>query len=144
MEGTAEKRLLVVDDESIFKVLVTEILLHENYAVDGAGNGKEALERLSAFSYDLIISDVHMPRMDGLSLYLMISRERPWLRRKVLFLTGDLTNEAASFFRENRCEYMVKPFSRVELLGRIDRMLTNVSSCPFSRRGAYGKDIGRF
>ncbi len=65
---TSAPRILVVDDDHILRELHSAILYLENYEVETAEDGQEALERLGAKSFDLMITDRTMPRLDGVSL----------------------------------------------------------------------------
>lgn len=123
MTTVAKKRFLVVDDDPTLRELMFEILSDEGYAVDLAGDGREALQRLKDNHYNLIISDVNMPEMDGISLYSRIKEDFPGLEERVLFLTCVLTDEVLVFFRENGCKYLTKPFRVLDLLGQINTML---------------------
>ncbi|BCW94985.1 MAG: response regulator [Fimbriimonadales bacterium] len=67
-------RILVVDDEPMVRFLLTRFLEEEGHAVDEAVDGIDALERLKQREYDLLISDVHMPRMCGIDLVRAIRR----------------------------------------------------------------------
>ncbi|HKZ46650.1 MAG TPA: response regulator [Thermodesulfobacteriota bacterium] len=118
-----KKRLLIVDDKQTVRLLLAEILSLEGYAVDLAEHGKHALQMLRRNSYDLIITDVNMPEMDGISFYRAIKEELPELKDRVLFLTGNPTDEAISFFKENSCKYMAKPFNGLDLLEQIEDII---------------------
>ncbi len=71
------RHLLVVDDDDAVRDSVAEILRAEGCVVDCAGNGREALERIREASYDLVLSDVVMPEMDGYELMQEVRRLRP-------------------------------------------------------------------
>ena len=118
-----KKRLLIVDDKQTVRLLLAEILSLEGYAVDLAEHGKHALQMLRRNSYDLIITDVNMPEMDGISFYRAIKEDLPELKDRVLFLTGNPTDEAISFFKENSCKYMAKPFNGLDLLEQIEDII---------------------
>ena len=118
-----KKRLLIVDDKQTVRLLLAEILSLEGYAVDLAEHGKHALQMLRRNSYDLIITDVNMPEMDGISFYRAIKEDLPELKDRVLFLTGNPTDETISFFKENNCKYMTKPFNGLDLLDQIEGII---------------------
>jgi PAS domain S-box-containing protein len=79
-------RILVVDDDGGIRQSLTEILELDGCAVESAGDGEEALEKLAAGGYDAVLSDVVMPKMDGYDLYTAI-RER-WPGLPVLMMTA--------------------------------------------------------
>lgn len=121
-----KNKILVVDDEVTIRHMLSELLTAEGYVVDLAVDGFEAVKRLNnAFVYDLIILDVNMPRMDGITLCRNIIKKFPELKERFLFLTGNLTEEAATFFKENDCKYMVKPFQIWDFLNQTNSMLDN-------------------
>ncbi len=70
-------RVLVVDDELMVQMLLEQFLTLEGHEVEVVSNGKEALARLEASSYDLILTDVHMPQMDGIEFVRQV-RSRGW------------------------------------------------------------------
>jgi CheY-like chemotaxis protein len=68
-------RILVVDDEPMVRFLLVRFLEEEGHSVDEAADGIEALEHLSRRAYDLLITDVHMPRMCGIDLVRALRRQ---------------------------------------------------------------------
>lgn len=117
MNTSQKRRILVVDDEPTLRMLLSDVLSEAGYAVDTAENGIDALEQLKkAAKYDLIITDISMPGMGGISLCRKAQQDFPALRHNFLFLTGCLTDEAVSFFRETASKYMAKPFKTLDLL----------------------------
>ncbi len=112
-----------VDDELIMRIMLLEILSAAGYIVDMAQNGKKALDIFNNNIYDLVISDVHMPEMDGITFYSKAKERLPELNKKFLFLTGNITNEVLSFFKVNNLEYITKPFQIPDILGRIGSMI---------------------
>jgi DNA-binding response OmpR family regulator len=68
-------RILVVDDEPMVRFLLVRFLEEEGHTVDEAADGIEALEHLSRRAYDLVITDVHMPRMSGIDLVRALRRQ---------------------------------------------------------------------
>jgi CheY-like chemotaxis protein len=82
-------QILAVDDESVVRNILQE-MLHAcfNCSVDLAQNGAEALEAISKKSYDLIISDIRMPVMDGPELYTHLNENNPSAAKTFVFMTG--------------------------------------------------------
>ncbi len=115
--------ILVVDDEPEFVALLGEILAAEGHRVEPAANGKEALRRLEAGSYDLILSDVRMPELDGPGFYRQLQTRWPQLLDRIAFVTGDALGPAASrFLAESGVPCLEKPFTResvFELIARV-------------------------
>jgi two-component system NtrC family sensor kinase len=92
--------ILVVDDETDIAAFVAEILVEVGHRVDTAAHGLEALERLGQRAYDLVISDIRMPHLDGPGLYRAAVEERPELARRFIFVTGDTLDHATRDFLE--------------------------------------------
>ena len=68
-------KILIVDDEQSIRYVLREILEDEKYQVEDAANGQEALDKLHAEAFDVVLSDVKMPKMDGLALLEEIMKE---------------------------------------------------------------------
>ena len=87
------------------------------YQVDQAADGKEALARISLRTFDLVICDLKMPRLNGPSFYRELCLQHPSLARHVIFVTGDVAGtEAEHFLNETGCRWLAKPFRLNELL----------------------------
>ncbi len=115
-------KILVVEDEPTLNKIIAKRLKIEAYSVDSAFNGKEALQYLEAAEYDLLIVDIMMPEMDGLTLVKKI-RERS-KAIPVLFLTAlDSTKDKVTGLDAGGDDYLVKPFEFEELLARIRSLL---------------------
>jgi CheY-like chemotaxis protein len=81
-------KILVVDDEAIIAQLISDVLTGDGYDVDTASDGLVALECIRRCGYDLILSDLRMPGLDGLGLYRELEQSRPELVRRFVFITG--------------------------------------------------------
>lgn len=104
-------KILVVDDEPIIAQLITDVLSGDGYDVDVASDGLIALEHIDRDAYDLILSDLRMPGLDGLGLYRQLEQHRPELARRFVFITGDTANEEAWAFLEGaQVPVIEKPF----------------------------------
>jgi two-component system NtrC family sensor kinase len=118
-------RLLVVDDETEIAELIGEMLAGAGYEVMTAESGAVALAMLDEARFDAIISDLHMPDLDGAALWREVRRTRPALARRMLFVTGDtLSPTARQFLGEARCASLNKPFAKPELLARVTEILS--------------------
>jgi signal transduction histidine kinase len=110
-------RVLVVEDEPALAVAVAEALSDAGFVVDRAGDGEEGLSRLAEHSYDLIVCDLKMPRIDGMQFYRAMTAATPGLARRVIFVTGDVAGtEAERFLEETGCRWLSKPFRLGDLL----------------------------
>lgn len=113
-------RILVVDDDPAMREMLTRMLMHHHATVREAVNGYDALQKICAEHYDLVISDIRMPEMDGMSLLQWIKKQSPHL--EVVMMTGyhhaDLVLQA---MREGAADYLSKPFTSKELHATIQR-----------------------
>ena len=125
--STAETRralILVVDDEPLVAGLMADVLVTEGHEVDIAKNGREALEKIAARSYDLIVSDLRMPELDGVGLYRELERIRPTLLGRLLFVSGTTEPpEYASFLEATHAPVLSKPFRLEDLRRFVQRAL---------------------
>ncbi len=109
--GGAIANVLVVDDEPDIAEVLAEILRLDGMRVDIAHGGRSALERIGRTTYDLVISDLRMPDMDGMTLYRELERTRPDLLERIMFVTGDtLSADAGEFVAATRAPVIEKPF----------------------------------
>ena len=120
--STETPRILVVDDEASIRELLTRTLALTEYHVEAVGDGRTALERLRLAAYDLLIADLRMPAMDGLTLIKEARRLHPSL--KVVIITGYST-EASAIEAVNLgvVGYLVKPFRVPHVLSAVARAL---------------------
>ena len=117
--------VLVVEDEAALGAAVAEALIDAGFVVDRAGDGIEALEKVGARSYDLIVCDLKMPRLDGPSFYRELSVRNAPLSRRILFVTGDVAGtDAERFLEESGCRWLAKPFRLKDLLRYAAEMIS--------------------
>ena len=102
------ENILIVDDEEMITTLIKSLLNREGN-IDVANNGEEALNCLEKKFYKLVISDIDLPKMDGLSFYKKSVAKFPTLKKRFLFMSGDLSPERKAFFDENHLKYLSKP-----------------------------------
>ena len=110
-------KVLIVDDEEGIRKVIKEYCNNENYETDESSNGKEALEKLKANDYDLLVLDIMMPQMDGFTMLkeLPDNRKIPTI---VLSARGE-EYDKLSGFDLGIDDYVTKPFSPKELIARI-------------------------
>jgi signal transduction histidine kinase len=117
LESFKGARVLVVEDEPALAMAVSEALVDAGFVVDRAGDGEEGLTRLAEQSYDLIVCDLKMPRIDGMQFYRAMAAATPSLARRVIFVTGDVAGtDAERFLDETGCLWLSKPFRLGDLL----------------------------
>jgi CheY-like chemotaxis protein len=105
------KTILVVDDEPCVAAVLMEILRMDGYAVQLAEDGEVALEKLRQCTYDVIVSDVRMPKVDGSTLYRAVVQWNPQLLKRFIFLTGDTaTPGVLGFLERTGLPFVTKPF----------------------------------
>ena len=110
--------------------MLAEILAADGHVVEEAANGLQALERLGEARFDLVISDLIMPQLDGPGLYEELCRRDPAMADHLLFITGDTLSASARFFLQRvQRPAIEKPFVPEEVrravraaLGEADRI----------------------
>ena len=116
------KRILVVDDDHISREAVGELLEDEGFTVALAADGHEAIAVLASFAPDLVLTDLQMPRLDGVGLLNHLRTVSPSL--PVLIFTADITIDAQYTARRLGVQdYLNKPLDFDDMLTRIARVL---------------------
>ena len=113
-------KILIVDDEKLIREVIKEYCENENYEIDEASNGEEALNLIQNNSYDLLILDIMMPKLDGFSLCKKINdKDIP------IIILSARTDEFDKLmgFDLGIDDYITKPFSPKELIARIKAVL---------------------
>ncbi|MGH8314937.1 MAG: hybrid sensor histidine kinase/response regulator [Steroidobacterales bacterium] len=109
--GTDSHTILVVDDEAEIRETLAAILTGARHRVVTAGSGREALERMASEHYDVILTDIRMPDIDGRTLYQEIAQRWPTRAGCVVFVTGDtLASTLRDFVSESGRPVIEKPF----------------------------------
>ena len=111
-------RILVVEDEARIQSFLARGLEAEGFGVDTAPDGATALRRLDDVPYDLVVLDLLLPRIDGLTVLRELNQRRPELPVLILSTRSDLRTKLRGF-ELGACDYMSKPFALDELLARI-------------------------
>nr|WP_292740425.1 response regulator [Nostoc sp. JL31] len=130
-------KILVVEDDELNAYSLTTVLTNQNYAVEVATDGDTAWNFIQTYDYDLILLDVVLPKLDGISLCRQIRSSG--LQMPILLLTGcDSSHEKAIGLDAGADDYVVKPFNAEELIARVRALLRRkgVSSQPVLE---YGK-----
>ncbi|HSN93312.1 MAG TPA: sigma-54 dependent transcriptional regulator [Anaeromyxobacteraceae bacterium] len=118
-------RVLVVDDDPGLRYTLREILEAEGLEVDEAGDGQEALERLEAAPAALVVTDLRMPRMDGMALLRRLVARAP-APRVVLVTAHGSERQAVEAMKAGAWDYFRKPFETEELLSVVRRAVEAV------------------
>jgi len=120
--GTDRPRVLVVDDEASIRDLLSKTLALAEYDVDVAPDGRSALERLRIYPYDLLIADLKMPGLDGLSVIREAKRYKSDL--PVIIITGYSTESSAiEAVNLGVAGYLTKPFRVPQVLAAAAKAL---------------------
>lgn len=117
-------KILLLEDDYLYKVSIKEFLQELDFIVDDFENGDEALDAVFTNSYDLLLLDIRVPGMDGFTLVETIRKEK--LNTPIIILTSltDISNLSRGY--ELGCnDYIRKPFDLIELKFRIEQLIKN-------------------
>lgn len=115
-------KLLIVEDSQRLRSSLTQGLTKLGHAVDAVANGREAIHYISTVDYDVVILDIMLPQLDGLSVLKQMRSQQN--KAYVLILSAkDQTQDRIDGLRLGADDYLVKPFSFDELQARIGAML---------------------
>ena len=104
------RKILVVDDDPVIGKSFDRVLGNKGYAVVHAANGEEALRKIAAEEYDMMVTDIRMPGMDGIEVAERTRAARPWM--PVVIITGYGTDDGEARARAaGVCEFLRKPLS---------------------------------
>jgi len=143
-------KILVADDEAPLRLLLSDVLSREGYTVDVAKDGEEVLASLRETTYHVVLLDIVMPRLDGISVLRTIKAEN--IPTVVIILTGNATVESAiECMKLGAFEYVRKPYIPRDLIVQVDRAIEYQRSQidlqllreDLRRSGYGGKLIGR-
>jgi DNA-binding response OmpR family regulator len=115
-------RILVIEDEPRILAFLARGLEAEGFTVDGARDGPTGVRRASERRYDLVILDLLLPKLDGLSVLRSLQAERPELPVVIVSARSDLGTKLRGFGL-GACDYVSKPFSFDELVARVRAQL---------------------
>ncbi|MET1028936.1 MAG: PAS domain S-box protein [Dongiaceae bacterium] len=125
---TGRYRILVVDDEVEIADTLKEILTGAGHDVEIAGNGRSALDRLAVSNYQVLLSDLRMPVLDGPGLYAALEEEYPAMVSRIAFITGDtLSVRNGEFLARTGAMCLEKPFTPDDVRQFVARLVTGAS-----------------
>jgi len=117
------KAILVIDDEASIREVLFVLLARDGHDVETVEDGAAALERLAERDFDLIITDVRMPGIDGIELYERVRAWNPAVADRIVFTTGDTINpKTRDFLATVRNPQLQKPFSLADVRALIDAL----------------------
>jgi CheY-like chemotaxis protein len=118
-----KQRFLIVEDQEALRTLLGDLLESRGMVVETAQDGKEGLEKTRRQFFDLILSDIDMPRMNGLDFYKRACKEDPQIATHFVFYSGHVDADNEQFFRENDLPYLKKPFTLNHFMEIVDNLL---------------------
>jgi two-component system, NtrC family, sensor kinase len=117
-------RILIVEDEPTVAQLLVDILADEGHEAEATIDSQEGLTRLSRKSFDLVICDLRMPRLDGRAFYEALVRTGSPARSRILFITGDtMAHGTQQFLESTGMPHLAKPFLVEEVKLAVRRLL---------------------
>ena len=121
-KAVSRVRIAVVDDEEVMRRLVTEVLTGQGYQVLTFSNPIEALEQVKKENFDLILTDLKMPEMDGMELIKSVHKVNPDIG--AIFMTGYASlSSAREAVKEGAYDYILKPFDLNEVRNSVNKAL---------------------
>ncbi|BDG80502.1 transcriptional regulatory protein ResD [Bacillus subtilis] len=139
MDQTNETKILVVDDEARIRRLLKMYLERENYVIEEAENGDEAIAKGLETNYDLILLDLMMPGTDGIEVCRQI-REKKATPIIMLTAKGEEANRVQGF-ESGTDDYIVKPFSPREVVLRVKALLRRASQNSYFNANTPTKNV---
>jgi CheY-like chemotaxis protein len=123
-------RVLIVDDEEDLRDLLEHILKSFGFDVKTASNGKMALDLFQEFQFDLVVSDIKMPHMDGLTFLEKLRKLEGIIQPKFFFITGGMDVDSATkrFMEENTNGFLAKPFRPVHIYEKISQIFPQIKT----------------
>ncbi len=118
------KNILIVDDSDDLAHVIADFLSMFGYQVHTAKDGLDALQCLERKAMDIVVSDIHMPRMDGYTLMTEIKNRYP--ETPIILITGFSVSEAKKMaFEKGANAFVAKPFHLKDLKGVIDSVISH-------------------
>jgi DNA-binding response OmpR family regulator len=115
----ADRRALVVDDDEPIRTLLATLVEHQGYDVDTANDGEQAIDRIDADGYSLVLLDLMMPRVDGYTVLRHIRDHRPDLLRCTIIASAVPERDILSRVSDQVFRIHIKPFDMTRLIGDI-------------------------
>lgn len=132
-------KILIAEDDRELRQLFSHVLISNGYAVTGAANGQEALDLMESDYFDLIISDIMMPVMDGYELVKQL-RQSGSIIPVMMITAKDAFDDMRQGFLSGTDDYMVKPVNVNEMVLRVEALLRR-SQMIMSRRLMIGNTV---
>lgn len=105
------RRILVLDDDEVLVNILTEVLQNADCKVTATTRGVEALRKIVAEDFDVIVCDMVMPELSGQMFYMAVQRVRPELCKRFIFITAHRADKGVDeFVKKQKCLLIWKPF----------------------------------
>lgn len=119
------KKVLIAEDSSVIQNLTKKILMMQNYSIHSAKNGEQVLKALESDSFDIILMDINMPKMDGMectkAIRAMDDKEKSAI--PIIAITGNAKNYSIEDFKEAGInEYLQKPLNFDQLVETVKKL----------------------
>lgn len=121
MANTATQRILLAEDDDAMRVYLERALVNAGYKVDSVDRGTAAVPLLVESDYDLLLSDIVMPEMDGIELAQKCNEVSP--HTKVMFITGFAAVTLKASREQPHAKVLSKPFHLRDLVLEVERVL---------------------
>jgi DNA-binding NtrC family response regulator len=121
-------KVLFVDDEECIRELAGAYFPDAGYDIVLADNGADALEKLSDLSFDVVVTDIMMPKLNGIDLYYRALMDNPQMKSRFIFTTGLPSLKTVSFLSQNSSPHLYKPYHMTELKKAIDSLVVSEKS----------------
>jgi CheY-like chemotaxis protein len=125
-----EEHILIIDDDLYITEVLSRLLRHQGH-VEVAHNGREGLRKIREKYFDVIISDISMPVMDGIEFYRKASAYDPAIGRRIMFFSASPSHEHIDIFQRNNLRYLLKPAPLKEIVKSVSEIL-KVTAAAFS------------
>ena len=117
-----KNKILIVDDEKLMRVSLEDKLTKEGYSVSSLSNAVEGVKLLQSTNYDAVITDLRLPRMDGIDFFEGNKKASPDTVVVIMTAYGSIEN-AVTAMKEGAYDYVTKPFSLEELIIKLQKAL---------------------
>ena len=123
----SRERIAIVDDEPVIRSLLEQLLKVAGYETETYPDGQAALNACEKESFDLVITDLRMPGLDGFKLMELLKDSKPKLPVIILTAHGDVET-AIQALRRKACDFITKPFDSCNILTSVRRVLERNSA----------------
>ena len=122
------KKLLILGRGSIISGLLKKYF-EKDFNVEVVSNGKEGLNKVINDYFDVIISDIEMPLMDGIEFYRHALRNDPEIRDRIFFYIGSFSAEQYDFILKHNLQYVIKPATMWALKQAVNKIINKKGQC---------------